>query len=117
MLPLLRHDITFDELRKFDDTPFRYLPEDRSMCERILVEALYESALVLELQQIEEVRREESLRIPNSIDYNCSSLCLSDEERMKLALARPQTVSVKITLNYFHGAPPSFICWNRIVNE
>ncbi|KAK6638270.1 hypothetical protein RUM44_008699 [Polyplax serrata] len=93
MLPLLRHDITFDELRKFDDTPFRYLPEDRSMCERILVEALYESALVLELQQIEEVRREESLRIPNSIDYNCSSLCLSDEERMKLALARPQTIA------------------------
>lgn len=92
-MPILRFELQFDKLRKFKNTAFKCLPEDESFCERILVEALYESALKQEAAEIEEVRKQEALKIPNNLDYNNETLNLSNEERIKLALARPQTVS------------------------
>ena len=44
-------------------------------------------------KEVEEVRRDESLLIPNEIDYLSKSLNLSFEERDKLISIQPQTVS------------------------
>ena len=92
MFPSVRFNANFDELRSLSETAFKHLPEDDILCHRILVEAIYEAALEQELLEIEEVRKQESLKIPNSIDYFKESLNMSLEERSKLSLAKPQTV-------------------------
>jgi tRNA uridine 5-carboxymethylaminomethyl modification enzyme len=45
------------------------------------------------MQEVEEVRRDEKLSIPKNIDYFSKNLSLSFEEREKLTLIQPQTVS------------------------
>lgn len=54
--------------------------------------AAYEWCVVSQQQEIEEVRRDEALRLPEDIDYFAIDASLSAEVREKLNSSRPQTV-------------------------
>ncbi|XP_063238214.1 protein MTO1 homolog, mitochondrial isoform X2 [Bacillus rossius redtenbacheri] len=72
---------------------FGHLARRPALCHRLKVEALYAAAVADQRQEVAEVRRDEALAIPDTIDYAADSLCLSFEERDKLSAARPQTIA------------------------
>lgn len=74
------------------------LATDPALCGRLQVEAAYAAAVEDQLREVEEVRREEALRLPSHIDYSCKQLNLGFEEREKLSMAQPQTVSFIIKI-------------------
>ncbi|GBP12381.1 Protein MTO1 homolog, mitochondrial [Eumeta japonica] len=64
-----------------------------SIAERIKIEALYAHFVKEQMKDAEQVRNEESLIIPNDIDYFSKSLSLSNEERQKLTMIQPQNIA------------------------
>ena len=56
------------------------------------ITAAYEWCVVNQQQEIEEVRRDEALRLPEDLDYFAIDASLSAEVREKLDSNRPQTV-------------------------
>ncbi|NP_001073232.2 protein MTO1 homolog, mitochondrial [Gallus gallus] len=72
--------------------PLRKLAEWRELSERLKIEAAYEWCVVNQQQEIEEVRRDEALRLPEDIDYFAIDASLSAEVREKLNSSRPQTI-------------------------
>uniref|UniRef100_A0A8C9ES58 tRNA uridine 5-carboxymethylaminomethyl modification enzyme C-terminal subdomain domain-containing protein n=1 Tax=Pavo cristatus TaxID=9049 RepID=A0A8C9ES58_PAVCR len=72
--------------------PLKKLTEWRELSERLKIEAAYEWCVVSQQQEIEEVRRDEALRLPEDIDYFAIDASLSAEVREKLNSSRPQTV-------------------------
>lgn len=92
MLSLSTEAVTIATLSKFvpELKPFT---DNATLCQRLKIEALYEAAALAQVEDVEEVRRDEALNIPRSIDYNCNSLNLSFEEREKLLMVQPPTVS------------------------
>ncbi|KAG5894360.1 hypothetical protein JTB14_031921 [Gonioctena quinquepunctata] len=69
------------------------LTYDVSLENRLHIEALYESAAAGQAEEVQEVRRDEALIIPENLDYNSESLNLSFEEREKLLAVQPQTIA------------------------
>ncbi|XP_015714556.1 protein MTO1 homolog, mitochondrial [Coturnix japonica] len=72
--------------------PLRRFAEWRELAERLKIEAAYEWCVVNQQQEIEEVRRDEALRLPEDIDYFAIDASLSAEVREKLNSSRPQTI-------------------------
>lgn len=62
------------------------------MSERLKTEAVYESLVEDQRDEIEEIRRDDLLALPHDLDYFHTSLSLSLEEREKLALTRPSSI-------------------------
>ena len=60
--------------------------------ERLKVEALYESLVVEQQHEIEEIQREELMELPVELDYSNQAINISNEEREKLALTRPSSI-------------------------
>lgn len=56
------------------------------------ITAAYEWCVVNQQHEIEEVRRDEALRLPEDLDYFAIDASLSAEVREKLDSNRPQTV-------------------------
>jgi tRNA uridine 5-carboxymethylaminomethyl modification enzyme len=75
------------------DPSLDWISEDPELCNRIKIEAIYENAIRLQLSEVEEIRRDEALRIPKNIDYLSKSLCLGNEERNKLIAVQPQSIA------------------------
>ncbi|XP_023029149.2 5-taurinomethyluridine-[tRNA] synthase subunit MTO1, mitochondrial [Leptinotarsa decemlineata] len=69
------------------------LTHDPSLENRLHIEALYHAAAAEQLEEVQEVRRDEGLTIPEDLDYNSNSLNLSFEEREKLLAVQPQTIA------------------------
>ncbi|OXB62639.1 hypothetical protein ASZ78_016934 [Callipepla squamata] len=72
--------------------PLRKLAEWRELSERLKIEAAYEWCVANQQQEIEEVRRDEALQLPEDIDYFAIDASLSAEVREKLNSSRPQTI-------------------------
>uniref|UniRef100_H0WUQ3 5-taurinomethyluridine-[tRNA] synthase subunit MTO1, mitochondrial n=3 Tax=Galagidae TaxID=40297 RepID=H0WUQ3_OTOGA len=73
--------------------PLRKYTQCRELADRLKIEATYESVLVFQLQQIEEVQRDEALQLPHDLDYlSVKDVSLSHEVREKLHLIRPRTI-------------------------
>ncbi|KAK2524053.1 Mto1 [Columba guinea] len=72
--------------------PLGKLAEWRQLAERLKIEVAYEWCVVNQQQEIEEVRRDEALRLPEDIDYFAIDASLSTEVREKLDCNRPQTI-------------------------
>lgn len=68
--------------------------ENASLCQQLKIEAIYESVAIDQMIEMEEVRKDECLLIPKSIDYNDDRLNLPFEEREKLSTVQPQTVRI-----------------------
>ncbi|XP_051469875.1 protein MTO1 homolog, mitochondrial isoform X2 [Apus apus] len=64
----------------------------RELAERLKIEAAYEWCVVNQQQEIEEVRRDEALQLPEDLDYFAIDASLSAEVREKLDSNRPQTI-------------------------
>lgn len=61
------------------------------------ITAAYEWCVENQQQEIEEVRRDEALRLPEDLDYFAIDASLSLEVREKLDSNRPQTVRYWVT--------------------
>ncbi|XP_009698479.1 PREDICTED: protein MTO1 homolog, mitochondrial, partial [Cariama cristata] len=72
--------------------PLAKLAQWRELSERLKIEAAYEWCVVSQQQEIEEVRRDEALRLPEDLDYFAIDASLSAEVREKLDSNRPQTI-------------------------
>lgn len=92
MLDINNEEITIDMLAKIIPD-FIPLTLDHTLKERLHIEALYEYYVAEQEEEIKEMQREESLIIPQDLNYNCHSLNLSFEEREKLLAVQPQTIA------------------------
>uniref|UniRef100_A0A8C4IWX8 5-taurinomethyluridine-[tRNA] synthase subunit MTO1, mitochondrial n=2 Tax=Dromaius novaehollandiae TaxID=8790 RepID=A0A8C4IWX8_DRONO len=72
--------------------PLGKLVQWRELAERLKIEAAYEWCVVNQQQEIEEVRCDEALRLPEDLDYFAIDASLSAEVREKLDSCRPQTI-------------------------
>ncbi|XP_078681005.1 5-taurinomethyluridine-[tRNA] synthase subunit MTO1, mitochondrial-like [Branchiostoma floridae x Branchiostoma belcheri] len=82
-------DITISRLG--DVVPeLRHLVPDKQLCNRLKIEATYSVMLKKQLEEIQEVRRDEAMALPDNLDY--TRLRVSTEVLEKLALTRPQTI-------------------------
>ncbi|NXL95056.1 MTO1 protein, partial [Alectura lathami] len=72
--------------------PLRELARWRELSERLKIEAVYEWCVLNQQQEMEEVRRDEALRLPEDLDYFAIDASLSTEVREKLSSNRPQTI-------------------------
>ncbi|XP_068102564.1 protein MTO1 homolog, mitochondrial [Hyperolius riggenbachi] len=74
----------FPELQKFT--------ERRDITQRLKTEALYEVHVAIQQKDIAEVQRDESLALPEDLDYMNLDAVLSLEVREKLSHSRPETI-------------------------
>ncbi|KAM6365545.1 5-taurinomethyluridine-[tRNA] synthase subunit MTO1, mitochondrial isoform 2-T2 [Alca torda] len=72
--------------------PLGKLAQWRELAERLKIEAAYEWCVVNQQQEIEEVRRDEALQLPEDLDYFAIDASLSAEVREKLDSNRPRTI-------------------------
>ncbi|XP_075422418.1 5-taurinomethyluridine-[tRNA] synthase subunit MTO1, mitochondrial [Ascaphus truei] len=75
----------------FPDTLRRFSAK-REIAQRLKIEAVYELIVSQQQREIAEVRRDESLALPEDIDYLNLTAALSQEVREKLSQSRPETI-------------------------
>ncbi|XP_032537330.1 protein MTO1 homolog, mitochondrial isoform X3 [Chiroxiphia lanceolata] len=85
-------DVSMEVLAKAVPECLDKLAQWRQLAERLKIEAAYEWCVVNQQQEIEEVRRDEALQLPEDIDYFAIDASLSAEVREKLDSSRPQTI-------------------------
>ncbi|XP_009946527.1 PREDICTED: protein MTO1 homolog, mitochondrial [Leptosomus discolor] len=86
--------------------PLGRLAQWRELAERLKIEAAYEWCVVNQQQEIEEVRRDEALQLPEDLDYFAIDASLSAEVREKLDSSRPRTIGA---LSRIPGITPAAI--------
>uniref|UniRef100_A0A8C8RSC7 5-taurinomethyluridine-[tRNA] synthase subunit MTO1, mitochondrial n=1 Tax=Pelusios castaneus TaxID=367368 RepID=A0A8C8RSC7_9SAUR len=92
-LDILRHSqVTMEHLARAVPEPLRKFAEWRELAERLKIEAMYEWHVNIQQAEIEEVRRDEALQLPEDLDYFTINASLSQEVREKLNSSRPQTI-------------------------
>lgn len=86
---------TAEQLIDFFPDTFGFLNENNRIKERIKIEAQYRHIIQEHMPEIEEIRRDERLLIPEDFDYESLmyNRCISQEVREKLAVARPHTIA------------------------
>ncbi|XP_038603784.1 protein MTO1 homolog, mitochondrial isoform X1 [Tachyglossus aculeatus] len=90
---LMYEEVDMEKLAKAIPDPLKKFVESRELTERLKIEAIYEATISLQQQEIEEVRRDEALQLPEDLDYmSIQTVSLSHEVREKLNSNRPQTI-------------------------
>ncbi|KAK5645070.1 hypothetical protein RI129_006370 [Pyrocoelia pectoralis] len=84
-------NVTLDMLTKVCPD-LKIYTDDEVVGQRLKVEALYEAAIAEQAEDIEEMRKDESLVLPYDLDYTSDNLNLSLEEKEKLLAVQPQTI-------------------------
>ncbi|NXJ67682.1 MTO1 protein, partial [Rostratula benghalensis] len=85
-------EATMELLAKAVPDPLGKLAEWRALAERLKIEAAYEWCVVNQQQEMEEVRRDEALQLPEDLNYFAIDASLSAEVREKLDSSRPPTI-------------------------
>ncbi|XP_308209.5 protein MTO1 homolog, mitochondrial [Anopheles gambiae] len=106
MLAISNDEITTERVCAVEPTVLGWIRDDRELCQRLKIEALYSLSIADQSREVEEVLRNESLRIPDAIDYLSKSLNLSFEEQEKLVKIQPQTIAAASRIQ---GITPSSI--------
>uniref|UniRef100_A0A182X6H3 tRNA uridine 5-carboxymethylaminomethyl modification enzyme C-terminal subdomain domain-containing protein n=1 Tax=Anopheles quadriannulatus TaxID=34691 RepID=A0A182X6H3_ANOQN len=106
MLAISNDEITTERVCAVEPTVLGWIRDDRELCQRLKIEALYSLSIADQSREVEEVLRNESLRIPDAIDYLSKSLNLSFEEQEKLVQIQPQTIAAASRIQ---GITPSSI--------
>ncbi|EDS35773.1 tRNA uridine 5-carboxymethylaminomethyl modification enzyme gidA [Culex quinquefasciatus] len=106
MLAISVDDVKTEQLCELEPTVLGWISEDRVLCERLKIEALYSLSIQDQIKEVEEVQKHEQLHIPKSIDYLSKSLNLSFEEQEKLVHIQPQTIAAASRIQ---GITPSTI--------
>lgn len=92
-----------------------WMHDQPDLCSRIKILALYENAIRLQENEIEEIKRDETLLIPENIDYCSKQLCLSIEERNKLMTIQPKTIAAATRIP--HVTPATVMRLLRFVKQ
>uniref|UniRef100_A0A8D8V4K8 Protein MTO1 homolog, mitochondrial n=1 Tax=Cacopsylla melanoneura TaxID=428564 RepID=A0A8D8V4K8_9HEMI len=82
-----------DRLRQLLPHECGALSSDPSIQQRLSIECLYERYVQEQNREVEDIRKHETIAIPNTLDYTSSKLQLSHEEMEKLVIAQPQTLA------------------------
>ncbi|XP_076472947.1 5-taurinomethyluridine-[tRNA] synthase subunit MTO1, mitochondrial-like isoform X2 [Babylonia areolata] len=91
-LEVLCHpDVTLSTLVDRYPEVLGHLKADPALLDRVEIEAKYHVELKQQREEIEEVRKEEQLRLPDDLDY--FSLNMSSDAKQKLAEARPASIA------------------------
>ncbi|XP_050073125.1 protein MTO1 homolog, mitochondrial [Anopheles maculipalpis] len=106
MLAISNDEITTERVCAVEPTVLGWILHDPELCQRLKIEALYSLSIEDQSREVEEVLRNESLRIPDAIDYLSKSLNLSFEEQEKLVKIKPQTIAAASRIQ---GITPSSI--------
>lgn len=85
---------------------FGHLATSEDLCTRIKIEALYQTAVAMQKEQVSQIKKEESMIIPPEVDYTSYKLSISSEEQEKLITAQPQTIAAASRIP---GVTPSTI--------
>ncbi|NXP73251.1 MTO1 protein, partial [Ramphastos sulfuratus] len=85
-------EANMDVLARAVPEPLAKLAQWRELAERLKIEAAYEWCVANQQQEMEEVRRDEALQLPEDLDYFAIDASLSAEVREKLDSDRPQTI-------------------------
>uniref|UniRef100_A0A0P6J1W0 5-taurinomethyluridine-[tRNA] synthase subunit MTO1, mitochondrial n=1 Tax=Heterocephalus glaber TaxID=10181 RepID=A0A0P6J1W0_HETGA len=93
-LDVLKYEeVDMELLAKAVPDPLKKYTECRELAERLKIEASYESVLLCQQQEIQEVQRDEALQLPEDLDYlSVRDVSLSHEVREKLHFSRPRTI-------------------------
>ncbi|XP_060608892.2 protein MTO1 homolog, mitochondrial isoform X2 [Anolis sagrei] len=92
-LDLLQYQgVNMEVLARVVPDTFKKFAEWRQLADRLKIEALYEWHVSNQRLEIEEVRRDEALKLPEDLDYFAINASLSQEVREKLDSHRPQTI-------------------------
>ncbi|KAM3915841.1 5-taurinomethyluridine-[tRNA] synthase subunit MTO1, mitochondrial [Leptodactylus fuscus] len=90
---VLRYDgVEVQTLSKLFPETLRRFSERNDIAQRLKIEALYELYVTFQQKEIAEVQRDESLILPEDLDYMNLDVALSLEVREKLSLSRPETI-------------------------
>nr|XP_020641534.1 protein MTO1 homolog, mitochondrial isoform X1 [Pogona vitticeps] len=89
---LVYQNINMEILARAVPEPLKKFAEMRQVADRLKIEALYEMSVSLQKLEIEEVRQDEALQLPEDLDYFKINTSLSDEVRELLDSCRPQTI-------------------------
>ncbi|XP_053666925.1 protein MTO1 homolog, mitochondrial [Anopheles marshallii] len=106
MLAISNDAITTERVCAVEPSVLGWVLDDPELCQRLKIEALYSLSIEDQSREVEEVLRNESLRIPDAIDYLSKSLNLSFEEQEKLVKIQPQTIAAASRIQ---GITPSSI--------
>lgn len=69
--PLSKDGVTVADLQSvLDDDRVKEMARDLNLCQRIKIEATYASFIEDQEEDVELIRNEETLLIPDDIDYN-----------------------------------------------
>ncbi|CAL7947743.1 unnamed protein product [Xylocopa violacea] len=86
-------DVHIDQLIAALPDRFGHLAQDRIIANRLEIEARYALAVEEQQREVNEIRKNEQMIIPPSMDYSIPHLNLSKEEREKLFEFQPYTIA------------------------
>ncbi|XP_075686908.1 5-taurinomethyluridine-[tRNA] synthase subunit MTO1, mitochondrial isoform X1 [Rhinoderma darwinii] len=90
---VLRYDgVEAQTLSRLFPDPLRRFSERHDIAQRLKIEALYELYVTFQQKEIAEVQRDESMILPENIDYMNLDVAFSHEVREKLSQSRPETI-------------------------
>ncbi|XP_011646986.1 protein MTO1 homolog, mitochondrial [Pogonomyrmex barbatus] len=105
MLSITTEEITFAQLAKLLPN-LAHLDGDLNLARRIEIETKYVHFVAEQQDQVDDLRRNERMIIPDDIDYDSPDLNLSNEDREKLAKYLPRTIAAA---NKISGVTPTAI--------
>ena len=115
--------LRFDEsdLRMFEEfieSKYSYLVADKTIMTRVKRQSIYDSDELKQYDEIDEIRRNESVCLPINFDYE--KLNISNEAKEKLRVAKPTSLGA---LSRIPGMPPvavfkvfNYLKYNKISN-
>ncbi|CAG2192541.1 MTO1 [Mytilus edulis] len=98
---LLLNQYTMADFVEHCPEEFGHLKNNKYLQRKLEIEAKYANEMEAQMEEINEVRKDEQLVLPDSLDY-MSMNDISTDARVKLTEVRPLTVSMKY--DHGHGA-------------
>ncbi|XP_066468535.1 protein MTO1 homolog, mitochondrial isoform X2 [Tiliqua scincoides] len=99
-------EVNMEMLARAVPESLKTFAEWRQLAERLKIEASYALHVSNQKLEIEEVRRDEALQLPEDLDYFSLNVSLSQEVREKLDSHRPQTIGA---LSRIPGVTPAAV--------
>ena len=87
---LKNENVSIDAFKKYIDPKFSYIVEDQKFFERLRTQAVYENQESIQEYFINEVRLNESICLPETLNYN--KINISNEAKDKIRTWKPTTI-------------------------
>ncbi|XP_076654512.1 5-taurinomethyluridine-[tRNA] synthase subunit MTO1, mitochondrial isoform X2 [Halictus rubicundus] len=105
-LSIFEDRVSIEALIKVLPERFQHLGDDPIVARRLEIEALYARGIEEQQHEVNEIRKNEQMIIPQDIDYNLQKLNLSSEEKEKLSKLQPYTIAAASRIS---GVTPATI--------